>query len=113
MFTEISKINCFQKIEISIIIYISKSFFTENQNGPYGLYEQILKDGIGNYWPKKCVMDEKWNFGGVGKFKIHFWGPGRGFQGFYKTKNDFKNIWNYSLVIPVQFSYISYPSTNQ
>ena len=66
------------------------AFLAENQNGPYGPYEQLLKDGNGNYWQKKGVVDEKWNFGGVGNFKIQFWGPGRDFQGFYKTKNDFK-----------------------
>ena len=80
--------------------------FTENQNGPYGPYEQLLKDGIGNYWQKKGVMDENWNFGGVGKFENQFWGPGRGSEGFYKAKIDFKNILHSSATIPVQFSYI-------
>ena len=28
-------------------------FFAENQSGPYGLYEQLLKDEIGIVWPKK------------------------------------------------------------
>ena len=51
-------------------------------------------------------MDEKWNFGGVGDFKIQFWGPGRGSEGLYQSKIDFKHILNYSLVIPVQISYM-------
>ena len=78
----------------------------EKQNGPYGLYEQLLKDGIGNYWQKKGVMDENWNFGGVENSKIQFWGPGRGFQSLNKSKIDFKNILDSSPTIPVQFSYI-------
>ena len=60
---------------------------------------------------KKSVMDQNWNFGladfgGVGKFKIQLWGPGWTFEGFYKTKMDFKNILEYSRPILNQISYI-------
>ena len=48
-----------QNIELLLIFLQSKSFFAENQNGPYGPYEQLLKDGKGNYWQKKGVRDEK------------------------------------------------------
>ena len=40
--------------QISIFLWFlqSKCIFAENQNGPYGPYEQLLKDGKGNYWQK-------------------------------------------------------------
>ena len=51
-------------------------------------------------------MDENWNFGGMGNFKIQFWGPGRGSESFYKSKIDFKNILDHSRPILDQISYI-------
>ena len=39
-----------------LMIFISRNtFLRENQNGPYGTYEQLLKDGKGNYWGKNEV----------------------------------------------------------
>ena len=43
-----------------LMVFISRNaFLPENQNGPYGPYEQLLKDGKGNYWRKKWVRDQK------------------------------------------------------
>ena len=38
-----------QNIELLLIFIDQNQFFAENQNGPYGPYEQLLKDGKGNY----------------------------------------------------------------
>ena len=37
-----------KNIELLLIFISQNQFFTENQNGPYGPYEQLLKDGKGN-----------------------------------------------------------------
>ena len=106
-FLQRSQKSTFSKtVETCLYFTYQNPFFAENQNGPYGLYEQLLKDGIGNYWQKKGVMDQNWNFGGVENLKIQFWGSGRGFQSLNKSKIDFKNILDYSRSILDKFSYI-------
>ena len=42
-----------------LMFFTAELFFAENQNGPYGPYEQLLKDGKGDYWRKKRVIDQK------------------------------------------------------
>ena len=43
-----------------LMIFISRNtFLPENQNGPYGPYEQLVKDGKGNYWQKKKELGTK------------------------------------------------------
>ena len=81
-------------------IYKSKSKNTENQNGPYGPYEHILQDGSWNLWLKKWVMDENWKLKISKNWKIQFWGPKLIFEAISKTKMTFKNILDYSTVIP-------------
>ena len=41
-----------QNIELLLIFTSRNQLFTENRNGPYGPYEQLLKDGKGNYRQK-------------------------------------------------------------
>ena len=48
-----------QNLEILMEIYSQNHFFTKKQNWFYGPYEQLLKDGEGNYWQKKRVIDQK------------------------------------------------------
>ena len=58
-----------QNFDFLMIFYSRNTFLPENQNGPYGPYEQLLKDGKGNYWQKKRVRDQKYFFWGVENFE--------------------------------------------
>ena len=51
-------------------IYASNHFFTENLNGPYGPYEQLLWDISPNKWPKNGVFDENSFFWKVTMSKV-------------------------------------------
>ena len=62
---------------------------------------------------EKCdLKSEFWtkteNIGRSKKWKNLFWGPKWTFEGLSKTKMTFKNILDYSGVIPAQFPYIKY-----
>ena len=45
-----------------MIVYSRNAFLAENQNGPYGPYEQFFKDGKGNYW-QKTRGQKNWKIG--------------------------------------------------
>ena len=55
-----------------MIFYSRNAFLPENQNGPYGPYEQLLKDGKGNYWGKSELGTKSKNFEGSKKLKNGF-----------------------------------------
>ena len=54
------KVGFLQKSRIWWKFTHQNSLFTENLNGPYGPYEQLLLDISPNKWPKNQVLDEKW-----------------------------------------------------
>ena len=59
-----------QKSRIWLKFTYQNPLFTENQNGPYGPYEQLLWDISPNKWPKNQVFDESSFFLKMTIFKI-------------------------------------------
>ena len=59
-----------QKSRIWLKFTYQNSLFTENLNGPYGPYEQLLWDISPNKWPKNRAFDQNSLFRKMAIFKI-------------------------------------------
>ena len=64
------KVGFSQKSRIWLKFTYQNSLFTENLNGPYGPYEQLLWDISPNKWPKNRVFDENSLFKKITMSKI-------------------------------------------
>ena len=66
------------KFRFFIIFYSQNALLAKNQNGPYGPYEQLLKDGKGNYWGKSNLGRKSKILERSQILKNQFWSPKQG-----------------------------------